>query len=279
MNWRITILAFVSLLASAAPSFAQTPPTPPMISSPVELFRRLLATNALGREQFLAAKSSEARRVIETKLREYSAISEEQRTAKLRELDLRWYTQQLMRMKATERPAHLSKLPEPDRAAIEHRLGRFSILPPQLQRDVLTNQTALNLVAHGEPTRGALPLPPQRTERLMEFIELPPLAQSNALLKLTLEDRAQMQKTLSTLSTLSKEDRQEALEGFRKFAALSERERAAFLATAKQWQNMSEKDRQFWRNIVATIESAHNRSGPPLPPPKSDTSHLLGTNN
>jgi hypothetical protein len=72
-----------------------------------------------------------------------------------------------------------------------------------------------------------------------------------------------MQKTLSTFANLTREERRDALEGFKKFAELSNAERAAFLSTAKRWRDMSEQDRQFWRNIVNALQ--RGQSAPPMP--------------
>lgn len=262
----ITVCA--CLLLGALTAWAQpgpgAPPTPPLTASPVELFRRLMATNDLGREQFLASKSPQARRVIEAKLREYAAIPAEQRDARLHALQLRWYTQQLMRTKPADRVQRLTQLPEADRAVIAGRIGRFSILPPLLQQAVLTNQLAINVFAEeGSLRLSTDPRREQQFERLTQFVEMPSAEQKKVMLQLTATEHDQMQATLSTFTKLSKEERREAMEGFKKFAALSDHERASFLSTAKRWSEMSEPDRQFWRNIVAALQ--RSRSAPPMP--------------
>src|SRR5215204_5800451 len=103
-SWQITFCA--CLLLGAPMGFAQAvmpvPPPPSINSSPVELFRRLLATNEAGRAQYLAAKTPQARQVIEAKLREYGTLSTEEQNSRLYSLQLRWYTQQLLRMKPAD---------------------------------------------------------------------------------------------------------------------------------------------------------------------------------
>src|SRR5215208_2983283 len=122
-----TIIVAAGLLWSAAAGFAQAekqppPPMPPTNASPVDLFRALM-TNAAAREQLLASKSPQARKIIEAKLREYEGMMVEQREARLRGLKLRWLTLQLMKLEPEERAKRLAALPELDRATVEKRLG------------------------------------------------------------------------------------------------------------------------------------------------------------
>ena len=266
--WQIPFCVCLFLGASVG-SVRPAIPTPaaPINASPVELFRRLLATNDAGRAQFLAGKNPEARKVIEAKLREYAGLSAEEQNGRLYSLQLRWYTQQLMRMKAADRTQQLAKVAEPDRTIVAGRLGRFSILPPPLQQAVLTNQLAINIFASEGSAR--LSIDPRRSEqfaRLNQFIEMQQGEQQQVLVRLTESEHARMQKTLSSFSKLSPEERRDALEGFRKFASLSENERTAFLSTAKRWRSMSEADRQFWRNIVAALQRNLPTPPPPLKP-------------
>src|SRR4051812_23828204 len=109
--WQISFCACLlwgASLRSAQPAMP-APPVPSINASPVELFRRLLATNDAGRAQFLAGKNPEARKVIEAKLREYAGLSAEEQNSRLYNLQLRWYTQQLMRMKPADRAQQIAK--------------------------------------------------------------------------------------------------------------------------------------------------------------------------
>ncbi len=289
------------VLWSAAVGFAQAekdiqPPTPPAISSPVELFRALIVTNAAAREQFLASKSPQARKIIETKLREYEGMMAEQREARLRGLKLRWLTLQLMRLEPEERAKRLANVPLPDRKAVEERLGPFIILPPALQQEVLSNAAVMSTLAQGHLIPNSERVIPNMSEEVRreelrkqqllghfkDFFELPASDQHQALAKLTPTEREQMEKTLSNFSSLSKPEREEALEGFKKFAELSPLERAAFLKTAERWRSMSEKDRALWRKIVALLQSPPPQ--PPLPNaaasgPQMNSSALLSQTN
>jgi hypothetical protein len=285
MNRHHHIVAALCLLWSAVAGLAQDNipmPPKPVLTSPVELFRRLIATNAAGREAFLAGRSPEARRVIEAKLREYESLEQGEREAKLRSLQLRWYTQRFLRMKPEERATQMAQISPQDQAVIGERINRFKILPPQIQKEVMTNQMAMNFIFQDSRQQdGADARHAQRMERLVEFIESSPSEREKFLAKLTPTEHEQMQKTLSTFTSLSKEERVEAMAGFKKFAALSENERAAFLSTAERWRQMSDKDRAFWRSIVSALERA--RSSPSFPQPPvtksaADSGQSLSTN-
>lgn len=260
------LLTLACLLWAAASLHAQNappkPPLAPIVASPVEVFRRLLATNDTGREHFLAGKTPEARRVIETKLREYTVLPAEERDAKLRELHVRWQVQQLIRLKAPERSQQLALIPEPDRGVVAQCIGRISILPPLLQQAVLTNPVAIAMIVQNPLPRGSIdPRREQQLSRLNEFVEMRRSERERVLEKLTGREQEQMQKTLSTFVNLSQTERQEAIQGFKKFAELSDGERSAFLSAAQRWREMSEKDREFWRKIVMALQRSH------LPPP------------
>ncbi|HWN94636.1 MAG TPA: DUF3106 domain-containing protein [Methylomirabilota bacterium] len=293
-----TIIITLCIVWSAARGIAQAaneiqPPLPP---SPVELFRSLMVTNAAAREQFLASKSPQARRIIEAKLREYEGMMAEQREARLRALKLRWSTLQLMRVDPEERARRLANVPPPDRKTIEERLGPFIILPPGLQQEVLSNSAVMSTLAQGFLMPNSERVLPNMSEQVRqeelrkqqllghfkEFFELPAGDQHKALARLTPTEREQMEKTLSNFGSLSKQERSEAIEGFKKFAELSPVERAAFLETALRWRTMSEKDRALWRKIVARLQSP--APPPPLPNasagrPRPDPSALLSQTN
>ena len=118
------LLATVSVLAQPSP------PQPPVLSSPVELFRKLLATNRTGREMWLATKPVAARQYVESKLREYELLPAPQREARLHALQMRWHMRSLMQMNPAERAPWLAALPEADRTILRQQLVRWDILPP-----------------------------------------------------------------------------------------------------------------------------------------------------
>ena len=278
MRTRFLTLVFVAcFLGSLTITFAQggpnaQPPMPQQAAYLADLFRNLLLTNAAAREQFLASKSPQARRIIEAKLHEYGAMMAEEREARLRALRLRWTTLQLMPLPSAERMARLASLSASDRAVVEAQLGPFIILPPGIQQEVLSNQSVMRDLVRGtiSPSKPLQAMTEEerkeeeRRQQLLnhfpDFFQLRPSDRTKALAQLTPADRTQMEKTLSGLSNLPSEERAEAIEGFKKFAQLSPVERAAFLKTAERWRTMNEKDRALWRKIVSLLQS-------PLPPP------------
>jgi hypothetical protein len=247
---------------------------PPPAPSPVELFRKLLGTNAAGREQLMSGKSLEARQFIEKKLREYETLSREQREVRLASLQLRWYLPQLLKLNAKERTSHLAGIPQPERTMIEERLTRWDLLPPPLQKDILENETAIRAFETPEQAirRNANP-------NFERFLELSEDETKRTLARLSDTERVQIEKTFSRFRDLPANERAQALEGFRKLAELSPAERGAFLRTAEQWQKMSQKDRELWRDMVARLQAAQATGPPSLPlQPEPEPSSLIATN-
>src|SRR5258708_30721944 len=89
---------------------AALPPTPPLPPSPLDYFRRILAMSATERDTLLAEKSPAVRKVLEDKLREYDALSADERQSRLRALELRWYLKPLMQMPASNRVSRLNAI-------------------------------------------------------------------------------------------------------------------------------------------------------------------------
>ena len=129
-------------------------------------------------------------------------------------------------------------------------------------------------------------MPEDRRERVLAnfklYFEFTPDEKNKTLKQLTATEREQMQQTLAPLEILPPALRQQALAGFKKFAELSPAERAAFLQSAKRWQNMSEAERQKWRQMSEQVKKARTvLPSPPMPPVverKSPTTTLVTTN-
>jgi hypothetical protein len=294
--------SFSFLLLVAASVLAQpSPPQPPVLSSPVELFRKLLATNRTGREMWLATKPAAARQYVESKLREYEQLPASQREARLHALQMRWHMRSLMQMNPAERSPWLAALPEADRTILRQQLGRWDILPPPLKKDVLENENLLRvIVATGGTNRvedafsSMTPeqreellrqnerwsqMPAERrqqiSERFNQFFELREAEKTRVVAQLTESDREQMDKTLAKFAHLSKEEREQAMQGFRKFAELSPAEQALFLKTADRWKAMSETDKLLWRKVVAGLQIKRE---PPTPSAPAEKPRLSATN-
>ncbi len=276
--------------AAPAPG-TRVPQTPPMPPSPVEFFRQVLAMTPEGRDQALEKYSAKTREFVGGKLKEFDALSPEERENRLRTMELRWQLLPLMSMAASNRVLRIQGLPERDRPLIEERLRLWDKLSPEQQRDVLECEPALSAFASTGtrvPTSSlGSPLSTNQQERIykstaylnslhpekraelyqsfQEFFELSKKEKAKALDSIhTLSDteRRQMERTLDTFNKLPPAQREQCIEGFQKFTALSVEEQNQFLRSAVRWQAMSPRDREIWRNLVRGKAVPQ----PPLPP-------------
>lgn len=289
-------LCFLGLALSCAsaqpplPSATGTLPYPPLPSSPVAIFRMLLATNETGRSQWIAKWKPAQREYLEGKIAEFTKLSADERETRLQTLQLRWYLPQLMKMGFAQRTAQLTNIVEPDRTLLASKFKTWDILVPQVKQDLLDHQEVIGIVmfpgSAGESALRALPperqeeirqqferlkqLPADRYERVLanfkEYFEFTPAEKTKTLKQLTVTERQQMQQTLAPFEILPPPLRRQALVGFKKFSELSAIERAAFLQSAERWQKMSEAEREKWRQMSARAQKAARTLQPPSPP-------------
>ena len=296
------------LLAGVVVSLAQTPsslssesgkqgdPTPAAIapekpeSSPVQLFRELLAMSQEEQKQFLAEHYPQQERRILAKVREYESLRPNQRELRLRATELRWYLWPLLFASATNRVAQVAAIPEDFRALVEDRLAEWDKLPAAAQRELIDNEATLRYFTQVEPAteeqKQALmkTISPARRAKLEagiaswrrlpdygrekelnrfnQFFELSPAEQEKALRNISDEERRQIEKTLRRFAELPPEQREECINAFARFTAMSLEEREQFLKNAKRWQFMSPDERQEWRDLVAKLPP----DAPPFPP-------------
>lgn len=294
---QLCLIGFASYCVSAQPALPNAGvalPYPPMASSPVAIFRMLLATNELGRSQWIAKWKPAQREYLEGKIAEFTILSAEQRETRLQTLQLRWYLPQLMKMDSTERNTRLATVAEPDRTLLASKLRTWDIQMPQFKQDLLDLNEVIGIVmfpssgAGGENVLRTLPpqrqeelrrqfaqlhrMPEDRRERVLANFQLyfgfTPDEKTKTLKRLTSTERAQMQQTLAPFEILPPSLRQQALVGFKKFAELSLVERAAFLQSAERWQKMNEAEREKWRQMAARIQKVRILlPPPPIPMP------------
>ena len=293
-------LLVCGFVAAQPATAALSGPMPPASSSPVDLFRKLLATNSAGRELWLASKPAATRDYVEAKLREYEMMPAAQQEARLRALQLRYF----MQMNPVDRAPRLAALPEPERSLLSQQLRPWDILPPQLKKDVLENENVIRRVVASGSTNNIpnnLPtmtkeqreemerqhdrwnqLPDERKEQILgrfsQFFELRDAEKSRVVAKLSEEERAQMEKTLSRFGSLSREEREQAMQGFKKFAELSPAEQASFLRTADRWRAMSERDKELWRKVVTSFKATRQAPIPTVEKPLGERPTLSSTN-
>ena len=268
---------------------AQTATNPPP-SSPVELFRRLLAMPPAEQKEFLAARDPEAQRRILAKLREYDSLNPIQRELQLRATELRWYLYPLLTTPATNRAAQLAAIPEPTRKLVADRLHAWEKLGADAQAELLDNEATIRYFTQVDPGNAGQKqallqsisparrekleagigtwrlLPPGQREKMIarfnQFFELKPGEKEKALEKVAEAERQQMDKIVGKFDKLSKADREACMKSFAEFTSMSLEERQQFLKNAERWRLMSPDERQAWRELVQKLPDDQ----PPLPP-------------
>jgi hypothetical protein len=262
------------------------PPALPHVKSPVDSFRELLAMTATERETALTNRPPAVRARILAKVREYAALDPNERALRLRATELRWYLLPLLLESPTNRAAQLAAVPDDLQPLVNSRLQQWDILPPTLQAEFFESQHALRYFTHVDSSSSppGPPMPPgwhpgphdsdlthwdafsgdQRqtlTARVNQFFELTPAEKQKTLNTLSDAERQQMEKTLEMFGQLPRAQRQQCLRAFTEFAGMTAQEKQDFLKNAQRWSQMSPKERQAWRDLVA-----HVPEWPPMPP-------------
>ena len=280
------------LLAAVEQSRAQAPQTNAVVLKPampplpalgaVDTFRTILNLSPSEREKYLSTRTPEQRQIVELKLREYQALPADAREERLRELQVRLYVRQMIKMPGTNRAEYLKLLRPVEREMADSRLGEWDALSAEAQQQLLENEWAIKIMARARWEQ-SMYAPSQQSENdLARWRDYPPAKReeilshfqrfcedldegekSRVLNVLSDKERQQMRLTLQTFERLPKAQRDRCLQGFRKFAELAPEERAQFLVNANHWQNMTPKERQNWRFLVS---KASLLSRPPLPP-------------
>jgi hypothetical protein len=264
--------AFCFLLNSL-PAVANTnapfvpPPVPPVptMKSPVESFRTLLVMPAADRTEHLATRSAEVQKKLVEKIREYQALTPDERELRLKATELRWYLKPLMSVPATNRDAQVKLIPENLREMVAARIELWDKLPPAIQQLILTNQHGATYMTLGPPMPPGIPSPAEKIrvslqQRFNQLFELTPSEKEKILATLSDAERRQMEKTLESFGKLTLSQRRMCITSFTKFAGMSPTERQEFLKNAQRWSEMSPAERQSWRELVSTAPKM-----PPLP--------------
>ena len=271
------------------PTASPASPAPPSHrhkGAPMDYFRQLLAMSQAEREQALADKPEHMRQFLAGRLKEYDALTPEDRELRLRMTQLRWHLRPLMEIAPTNRVERLARIPEPDRKLVEERLQHWDKLPADLQKEVLEHEMIVDYVLRMESSPAAskkgLPdimppewrkkfeqdlaswhaLPSAQRQRMVDnfhqFFELSEKEKAKTLSTLSETERHQMEKTLQTFEKLPSVQRQVCIDSFRKFANMTPEQQLQFLKNAERWQAMTPSERETWRTLVTKL--------PPLPP-------------
>ncbi len=288
--------------AHGADSRPPAPMPPAVRPSPTEVFRTLLAAPPAQRELFLSQRPAAARKVIETKLREFEILPPEVRERRLQIAELQHFLLQVIGEPMERRPELIAQTPLAIRPFVEDRLQAWDRLPPDRQQELLAQQRILASTStrHGTPT-GSKPgtetssnqgtkvptdlqlaldewqklTPDERARKLSDFqrfFDLSERDQARILGAISAAERRQMETTVSQYSHLPPEQRARVIRGIRRFVTLTTPERAQFVQALSQWQLMTPAERSTWRDLVHAVQP------PPLPHPPRSRAFLVGTN-
>ncbi len=280
---------------------------PPPPQSPVTVFRQLLAMTPSERADYLTNRPPEIRDRILAKVREYLALSPDERELRLNATELRWYLLPMLRESPPDRAAGLAQVSDDLRGLVQSRLEQWDALTPQSRQEFLDNEPTLHYFSHVEPTNAPPEPGAQRgpgdaaqarwqalsederrkiTAQFSRFFELTPDEKQKTLNTLSDAERAQMEKTLQSFDKLPPAQRTQCIRAFTKFAGMSPADRAEFLKNAERWSQLPPKERQAWRDLVAQVPlwpplPTARIMPPPLPPhspprsyPAVATNHL-----
>ena len=243
-------------------------PPPPVRSSPVEFFQKLLSMSPAERATALADRPPESRKLILAKVHEYLKLDDNERDLRLWATELRWYLTPLLQTPYERREAQLAQVPDNMRPLIITRLRQWDALPPSLKQEFLANEKTMSYVTHVDISNA----PPvtarqqEMAEQFQEFIDLTPHEKNKLLGTLSAPERAQMEKTLVAFDQMPADQRATCERNYTKFAGMA-RPNAEFLSNAEKWAKMSPAERKAWRDLVANV--------PVWPPePKAIVPHL-----
>ncbi|MCS7091008.1 MAG: DUF3106 domain-containing protein [Verrucomicrobiota bacterium] len=269
------------------------PPLPP-VSSPVDVFRELLAMRPEEREAALSNRTAEVRARLLAKAREYDMLPADERELRLRATELRWYLGWLMRLPMEQRPRLEEVVPSHLRQAVSDRLALWDRLPAEVRSEFLNDDTALNYFSRvpapgteygtggrawfvtartddwggiqtdAEAKRPGADEEPEFREglrALRRLFDWTPEERQKALASLTEVERRQMEASLRQYEKLSPEQRRLVIASFERLARMTPEERREFLRNAERWSAMSPSERERWRRLVREVPEL-----PPLPP-------------
>src|SRR5213592_2063285 len=128
--------------APATSTNAATSAPAPSLPGP-QVFRELLGLNSTELDRALASIAEPARNRLRDKLREYAALAPDEREARLRATELRWYLVPLMRTPPTNRVAQLAFVPDECRSRVQERLEQWDALTPEIQQVIVKNEWML----------------------------------------------------------------------------------------------------------------------------------------
>ena len=285
---------------------ANNAPAAPVLKSPVEMFRQLLAMKPDQRERSLAGRSTADRKSILEKIQKYEDMKPGERDSTLSATEIHWYLEQLIENPAGNPASRLAAVPEAYRQIVGERLDAWTILPPPLQKKFMehekTREYFLGSSLPGNdgpaagPTESIPPLPPplaqfaelppeERDEKVasfQRFIELPAADRRVILDSLPDTQRQQVERTLQALEQLPRDQRDQSLLSITKLAGMTEAQRLEFFKNVARWKALPPAEQDAWRDLVNRLPPMPPGLGPPMPPmppPLPPLPEPLATNN
>jgi hypothetical protein len=266
----------------------ESPPVPQPAKPPVEFFRELLAMTLVERNQALADRPPEIRKV-----REYEAMKPDERKLRLQATELRWYMLPLMRAPPANRELQLSNVPTNLLPLVTARLVDWDKLSSDGQKEFLARESAIQYFIQPKGGTNATlwnvntstnkqrlleagvtelqKLPPEKREALLtrwqRIFELSDAEKDKALKTLTVAERAQIEKTLRKFENLTAAQRATCVRSFEFFARMNAFERQEFLKNAAKWTRMTDQQRRQWQDLVDLAPLLPTPVGAIAPPP------------
>jgi len=275
--------------------------------SPFAKFKQILELPEVKREvafESLNVSSDKHRAIISSKIKEYEAMSLNERNHKLDALDFRWHLLPLLKMEPAKRADKLTAVPERFREDILNRLNGWDKLDIQVRERLIRNESFFRYMSsfgRGSESRAAMTnhlikMPSKLREnvekRIIEwrgrqksdrrkmkrhfhrFFDLQPIDQQKALSHLSVRERTKMEASLIRFKSMTIEQREIILKSFDRLADMSQVERTAFFRNSQRWNEMSNAERKQWRTLVTKMPPLppgfEKETSPPLPPGMSD---------
>jgi hypothetical protein len=237
----------------------------------------LLALGPAERAQALSDRTEHQRKYLEGRLREYEALSAPEREARLRQLELTFHLDVLMKTPPARRNERMKVVPAELRPLVEERLRQWDLLPVKMQQEVLEHETTVNYflrVRPEGPSDQTASISPSVTAepanrpvgQFHRFFSLPLEERRKTLNVLPAEERQQMERTLQAFAALPAEQRKICVESFDKFSRMTPAQRNQFLKNAARWKAMTPRERQTWRALVDILPPQPGVSQPPALP-------------
>jgi hypothetical protein len=287
--------AFILLLICLR-AFAAEPIEPPMPPSPIAEFRGWLEQSPEQRQLALAKRSQKSRQMLERKIEEYRALSPEERERRLSASEMQWYLKRLMVMPPAQRERAMSMVPVPWQPMVMERLSLWDKMAPEIRQRARDHKLVVEYLSTPPDLQRAvlLSLSPQERqtltqriaewkilpaldrermdERLEEFFNTAPEKQAQTINSFTDAERKVMKKTLEDFRALKWEQRALCIQSFanftKRFAEMNPEERISFLKNVERWQEMTQQERDMWRQVVSVLPPMPELPQPQPPVPR-----------